>query len=136
MKKWTSNIKSLTTIFVGFSNIWGNPNSAEPYSPAFGKIVNYNNAGNNELEEAQRIEEENDYSDAMESMERKYWEGQCDALGHLYELTIRDLPFGEQALYPRINRRQMRCEKCGKKFTEELNYLPKKRTYTDRFRKK
>ena len=41
----------------------------------------------NELEEAQRIEEENDYSDAMESMERKYWEGQCDALGHLYELT-------------------------------------------------
>ncbi len=27
-----------------------------------------------ELTEAQRIEEENDYSDAMESMERKYWE--------------------------------------------------------------
>ncbi|WNF16249.1 transposase family protein [Microcystis aeruginosa] len=35
------------------------------------------------------------------------------------ELTIRDLPFGEQALYLR-----------------KLNYLPKKRTYTDRFRKK
>ncbi|WP_287115887.1 hypothetical protein [Microcystis sp. M_OC_Ca_00000000_C217Col] len=30
----------------------------------------------------------------------------------------------------------MRWEKCGKKFTEELNYLPKKRTYIDRFRKK
>ncbi|MDB9429333.1 transposase family protein, partial [Microcystis aeruginosa CS-555/01A07] len=30
---------------------------------------------------------------------------------------MRDLPFGEQALYLRINRRQMRCEKCGKKFT-------------------
>lgn len=40
-----------------------------------------------ELEEAQRIEEENDYSDAMESMERKYWEGQCDALASLYSLT-------------------------------------------------
>lgn len=40
-----------------------------------------------ELEEAQRIEEENDYSDAMESMERKYWEGQCDALAYLYGLT-------------------------------------------------
>lgn len=40
-----------------------------------------------ELEEAQRVEEENDYSDAMESMERKYWEGQCDALEHLYNLT-------------------------------------------------
>jgi len=45
-----------------------------------------------ELEEAQRIEEENDYSDAMESMERKYWEGQCDALAHLYSLTY-DLSF-------------------------------------------
>ena len=40
-----------------------------------------------ELEEAQRIEEENDYSDAMESMERKYWEGYTDALGLLYGLT-------------------------------------------------
>jgi hypothetical protein len=40
-----------------------------------------------ELEEAQRIEEENDYSDAMESMERKYWEGYTDALGALYSLT-------------------------------------------------
>lgn len=45
-----------------------------------------------ELEEAQRIEEENDYSDAMESMERKYWEGQVDALTHLYSLTY-DLSF-------------------------------------------
>lgn len=40
-----------------------------------------------ELEEAQRIEEDNDFSDAMESMERKYWEGQCDALAHVYSMT-------------------------------------------------
>jgi hypothetical protein len=45
-----------------------------------------------QLTEAQRIEEENDYSDAMESMERKYWEGQVDALVHLYSLTY-DLSF-------------------------------------------
>jgi len=45
-----------------------------------------------ELTEAQRVEEDNDYSDAMESMERKYWEGQVDALGHLYSLTY-DLSF-------------------------------------------
>ena len=45
-----------------------------------------------QLEEAQRVEEENDYSDAMESMERKYWEGQVDALAHLYSLTY-DLSF-------------------------------------------
>lgn len=49
------------------------------------------------------------------------------------QLTIRDLPWGEQAVYLKINRRQMRCEKCGKKFTEELNYVNKKRTYTERF---
>ena len=42
-----------------------------------------------ELTEAQRIEEENDYSDAMESMERKYWEGQLDALAHVYSLTYK-----------------------------------------------
>lgn len=40
-----------------------------------------------ELIEAQRIEEEDDYSDAMDSMERKYWEGQCDALTGVYALT-------------------------------------------------
>jgi hypothetical protein len=40
-----------------------------------------------ELRMAQETEEENDYDDAMESMERKYWEGQCDALGHVYGLT-------------------------------------------------
>ena len=40
-----------------------------------------------ELEEASRIEIENDYSDAMESMERKYWEGQMDALSWVYALT-------------------------------------------------
>ena len=33
-----------------------------------------------ELKNAQKIEEENDYSDAMQSMERKYWEGYTDAL--------------------------------------------------------
>ena len=40
-----------------------------------------------ELEEAQQIEEGNDYSDALESMERKYWEGQVDALAYVYSLT-------------------------------------------------
>ena len=47
-----------------------------------------------ELAEAQRIEEENDYSDAMESMERKYWEGMCDAYAAMYSLTY-DISFAE-----------------------------------------
>jgi hypothetical protein len=40
-----------------------------------------------ELDKACQIEEASGYSDAMESMERKYWEGQADALGNLYALT-------------------------------------------------
>jgi hypothetical protein len=40
-----------------------------------------------ELEAASLIEIENDYDDAMQSMERKYWEGQADALAHVYALT-------------------------------------------------
>jgi len=47
-----------------------------------------------ELTEAQRIEEDNDYSDAMESMERKYWEGYYDALVLCYGLTY-DISFAE-----------------------------------------
>jgi len=38
-----------------------------------------------ELEEAQRIEDETE--EAIDSMERKYWEGQLDALAHVYGLT-------------------------------------------------
>jgi transposase len=76
----------------------------------------------------------------LENMSREtqgiYCGSKTEKLHQNNELTIRDLPFGEQPLYLRINRRKMSCEKCGKKFTEELNYLPKKRTYTDRFRKK
>ncbi|WGT67387.1 transposase family protein [cyanobacterium endosymbiont of Epithemia clementina EcSB] len=50
------------------------------------------------------------------------------------ELTIRDLPWAEKAVYLKINRRQMRCNQCGNKFTEELSYVKKKRTYTERFK--
>ena len=52
-----------------------------------GELKNLMYQAEQELIEAQRIEEDNDYSDAMESMERKYWEGQCDALSHVYGLT-------------------------------------------------
>lgn len=52
------------------------------------------------------------------------------------ELTIRDLPWGEQPVYLKINRRQMRCESCERKFTEELSYVQKKRSYTERFKTK
>lgn len=46
-----------------------------------------------ELAEAQRVEDES--GEAMDSMERKYWEGQSDALANLYSLTY-DLSFAIQ----------------------------------------
>lgn len=46
------------------------------------------------LHKAMEIEVANGYSDAMESMERKYWEGQVDALAHVYSLTYQ-LSFAE-----------------------------------------
>jgi hypothetical protein len=52
-----------------------------------GEMKNWMYEAQLQLEEAQRIEEANDYDDAMESMERKYWEGQCDALAAVYQLT-------------------------------------------------
>jgi len=35
----------------------------------------------------QKIEEDTDYDDAMDSMERKYWEGMLDAYSTVYQLT-------------------------------------------------
>lgn len=45
-------------------------------------------------DEAQKIEEDNDYSDAMESMDRKYEEGFLDALTMMYKYTY-DISFAE-----------------------------------------
>ena len=42
--------------------------------------------------QAEQIEIDNDYSDAMESMERKYAEGYLDALCYLYRKTY-DISF-------------------------------------------
>lgn len=46
-----------------------------------------------ELERAQEIEDETE--EAIDSMERKYWEGQLDALGHVYSVTYA-ISFAEQ----------------------------------------
>lgn len=81
--------------------------SANPIEPHLQRMVNANISGidimhgelknlmliaEQEFNEAVAIEEENDYSDAMESMERKYAEGYLDALVHLYKLTY-DISF-------------------------------------------
>jgi transposase len=59
-----------------------------------------------------------------------------DKLHQNYQLTLRDIDWGEKNIYLRVNRRQMRCEGCGQKFREELELVNKKRNYTKRFAQK
>jgi len=59
-----------------------------------------------------------------------------DKLHQNHYCVVRDLPFGEQKVYLQVNRRQMRCESCPKKFSEDLEFVKKTRTYTERLKKK
>lgn len=56
-----------------------------------------------------------------------------DKLHQNYQLTLRDIDWAEHNIYLRVNRRQMRCDCCGQKFREELDFVNKKRNYTKRF---
>jgi transposase len=49
---------------------------------------------------------------------------------------VKDLPFGDRPVFLEINRRQFKCEICKKPFSEKLNFVKKKRTYTKRLAQK
>ncbi len=49
-----------------------------------------------------------------------------------HRYLIKDLPISGQSVYLRINRRQFKCDNCGKPFSEELNFVKKRRKYTSR----
>ena len=55
-----------------------------------GELKNLMLLADAQYEEALSLEQETE--EAMDSMERKYWEGMCDAYTHLYKLTY-DLSF-------------------------------------------
>ena len=46
---------------------------------------------------------------------------------------IKDIPWGKTEVFLRVNRRQFKCEKCSKPFSEELNFVKKRQKYTDRY---
>ena len=46
--------------------------------------------------------------------------------------VIKDLSWGEKAVFLEINRRQFKCEKCQKPFSEEMGFVKERRTYTKR----
>jgi transposase len=45
---------------------------------------------------------------------------------------IKDLSWGEKTVFLEINRRQFKCEKCQKPFSEEMGFVKERRTYTKR----
>jgi transposase len=46
---------------------------------------------------------------------------------------IKDLPWGETEIFLKVNRRQFKCTHCQKPFSEELNFVGKRKKYTDRY---
>jgi transposase len=52
-----------------------------------------------------------------------------------HRYLVKDLPWGEKFVFLEINRRQFKCEKCVKPFSEELEFVRQKRTYTKRLEK-
>lgn len=51
-------------------------------------------------------------------------------MNHRYD--IEDLPWNQQSVILRINRRQFWCQGCGQVFSEELTFVKKNRSYTQR----
>ena len=49
-----------------------------------------------------------------------------------HRYLVKDLPWGEKPVFLEINRRQFKCEKCRKPFSEELDFIRRRRTYTKR----
>ncbi len=49
-----------------------------------------------------------------------------------HRYLIKDLPLSGQPVYLEINRRQFKCDSCRKPFSEELDFVKKKRSYTSR----
>ena len=45
---------------------------------------------------------------------------------------IKDLPWGEQPVFLRINRRQFKCDNCQKPFSEDLDFVKKRQKYTNK----
>jgi transposase len=49
-----------------------------------------------------------------------------------HRYIVKDLSWGENQVFLEINRRQFKCEKCRKPFSEDLDFIKRRRTYTKR----
>ena len=57
---------------------------------------------------------------------------ESDKLHQNHRHLVKDLPLSGQPVYLQVNRRQFKCGNCQKPFSEELDFVAKKRTYTKR----
>jgi transposase len=57
---------------------------------------------------------------------------ESDKLHQNHRHLVKDLPMSGQAVYLQINRRQFKCDNCQKPFSENLDFVAFKRTYTKR----
>jgi transposase len=49
-----------------------------------------------------------------------------------HRYIVKDLSWGEQQVFLEINRRQFKCSRCKKQFSEDLDFVNSRRTYTKR----
>jgi transposase len=55
-----------------------------------------------------------------------------DKVHQNHRYLVKDLPISGQPVYLQVNRRQFKCDNCQKPFSEKLNFVNAKRTYTKR----
>jgi len=74
------------------------------------------------------------------SVERHCESAQCprcgNVSGHLHQnhgYLVRDLGISHHQTVLRVNRRQFKCSTCGKPFSETLDFVGPRRTYTNRY---
>lgn len=76
----------------------------------------------------------------VENIEKKARCPRCgkksDRLHQNHEYLVRDLPQSEHQVYLKVNRRQLKCDRCKKPFSEEFDFVEKTRTYTKRLAEK
>ena len=59
-------------------------------------------------------------------------ENTTDKIHQNHWYTVRDIPLSDYQVLLKVNRRQLRCTKCQKVFSEELSFIKTRRTYTKR----
>ena len=92
------------------------------------KVTNYHFITDNEL----LIELENQARSSI----CPYCNQTTDKVHQSHYYRVRDIPLSSWDVFLRVNRRQFRCKKCNKVFSEELSFVKKRRTYTKRLAEK